>query len=223
VGEDTPRLICKKCLQDIKKGKIKIEVEPAKLVVEKEKSVKAPTVQRHAKGPRVKESLMRKIFTGGKQLPVSNNIDIDVLTPVLLFGIIGGVLTGIPLLSLLFIITIPLMSLLTIIYLRAEEDFKVFIGGKKGAVSGALMGLVAAVVSLVLIISLEAMFAAPIYRFLINTLSFLDEDTLNVIISLSGADQVLRFDVILIRAGLTFPLFPLLGGLFGAAFAKGLR
>lgn len=226
VGTDDPKIICKKCFDKIKKGKLKIEYPfeyPVSVGKIEKKGKKGLHERVEPRKVRAKESLMRKIFTGGKQLPVSKNIDMDVLTPVLLFGIIGGIMTGVPLLSILFVLTIPVMTLFVIVYMRAEEDFKVFVGCKKGAVAGVLMGVVSAIISLILIISLEAMFAEPIYKFLVNSFSFLDEDTLSIIISLSGADQTLSFDVILMRAGITFTLYPLLGGLFGAAFAKGLR
>ena len=113
--------------------------------------------------------------------------------------------------------------MLSIIYLRAEQDFEVNIGVKKGAVTGLLMGVVAAIVSLVLIISLEAFLAQPIYDLISNVFSFLGTDMLNIVISLSGADVALSLNAIFTRLLVTLFAFPVLGLLFGAIGAKFLR
>ena len=216
IGTDDPRIICKSCLKKIKSGKLDVYSVGYPL------PAKEPVPVKHEKRVEHRESMMRKIFSG-KRLPVDDRIDITLLTPVLLLGVTAGILTGIPLLSLLFFLIIPIASAVVIVYIRAEDDFKTVVGIKKGAAAGALTGLVAAIVSFIVVLSLEVMLAGPVYNFIIGTFDFLDENMLNLVLSLSGADRTLSFSVLWIRALISFTLYPMLGALFGALFAKWFR
>lgn len=227
VGDDTPEIICKNCMrqgvQMLKQERNKEPIlrtnfknEPEQKIPSQSKMIQYP---RKPSGP----SFFQNLFREKKNLSETSNINTELITPVLFIGIITGILCGIPLLSLLFFIIIPIGGIVSVIYLRAEHEYMVYINPKKGFITGALTGLMATIISLVLIVSLEVFFGAHIYGIINGLFGFLDSGILNIIIALSGANVSLSLNGIITRLGVTIILFPILGGIFGFLTAKFLR
>jgi len=238
VGDDANELVCKKCmrqgLQMLKDERQKDRPEPVREQhfsrnsshqsnyqsnQQSSHQSKIQSSQKRSSGP----GFLHNIFKEKKNLIENNIIDAEVITPVLFIGVIAGILCGIPILSLLFFIIIPIAGIVSILYLRAEQDYRVYIGTKKGIFTGVLMGIVAAIVSLIVTISLEAFLGVPIYNLITNMFGFLNTNTLNIVIALSGADAALSLNGIITRLLITLISFPILGGLFSFLGAKFLR
>ncbi len=235
VGDDTPEIICKTCMrkgvQMLKQGNQRsrndynsedrreqiisntMKNEPAQRIPQRQYNTS------NSSGP----GLLQRIFKSKKNLSESNTISAEIITPVLFVGIIAGILCGIPLLSLLFFIIMPIAGIVSIIYLRSEDNYLVYIGSKKGFIVGALTGVVAAISSLILIILLEAFIGAQSYGVITSIFGFLDGSILNIIIALAGADVALSVNIIILRLLITLITFPLLGGIFGYLSARFLR
>jgi len=224
VGDDTPELICKNCMR---KGIQMLKQDRRPLINtgtknEPEQRIPSQISSSYSSKP-AGSGLFQKLFNEKKDLNETNKINAELLTPVLFVGTITGILCGIPILSLLFFIILPIGGIVSIIYLRAEHDYKVYISAKTGFITGALTGIVAALVSLILIISLEVFLGAQIYGIVSSIFGFLDTNLLNLIIALSGGNVALNLNGIITRLGITIITFPILGGLFALLTAKFIR
>ena len=221
IAQDDP-IICKSCYEKIKKG----EVQPTKpKQVETVVRPIGPVSQTKKVGSKVSKTggvlSVWERLKSDHPLPIDNRVSFDMLTPVALFGMITGLLMGIPLLSLLFFVLIPLSVMLSIMYLRVEHDYKVWVGERKGMITGALIGLVVVLVSMIVFIATSAYLGSHVYPAL-RTLfgsSWLGD----VIITLASGNNVLNGYVIKLRLITTLVLYTLLGVISGYYFARKIR
>ena len=222
----TEPIICKSCAEKIKKGEIEYPVKPSYQYDRYEKEPIEMKVGVSAK-PRTKASKIGRVkniwdkMHAHQPLHIDNRISFDIVTPVALFGMITGILMGIPLLSILFFIFIPIAVLLSIIYIRMENDYKEWVGEKKGMVTGLLVGIVTALVSLVIFIAM-ASYIGPMLAPFFQSIS--DGSLVGqMIITLASSNAVVTFGIIKLRFILTFTLYPIFGILSGYYFARKLR
>jgi hypothetical protein len=224
VGDDEPELVCKNCMRvglKMLKEERRGNTQNEKPIFQKNRPQNAK--QQYTQNKNNSPGILSNLFKQNKNLNENNIIDSDVITPVLFIGILAGILCGVPVLSLLFFIIMPIAGILSIVYLKAEQDYKTNIGIKKGIITGILVGILASIVSLIVIISLGAFLGVQIYGLMTNIFGFLDTNTLNTLITISGGDATLSLNGIITRLFITIISFPILSGFFGLLGAKFLR
>ena len=156
-----------------------------------------------------------------KPLLIDNKISFDIVTPVLLFGIISGILLGIPLLGLLFFIIIPLALMFSIIYIRMENDYQIWVGEKKGMATGLLVGVVASLISFIIFIATTSYLGPMVSSFFTGIAGnglFGD-----ILITLASANSNVSMHVLQLRIFVTLIVYGIFGVLFGRYFSRKIR
>ncbi|MCC7570975.1 hypothetical protein KO465_06565 [Candidatus Micrarchaeota archaeon] len=156
-----------------------------------------------------------------QKLFYNNSLDATVLTPVFVIGILAGVLTGIPLVGLLFIILLPLVGVLL---MKAFAYFlSMRIGAKKAFFSCILAGGLAALISTTILFVLEIFLAGYVYDTLYSFFSFMDPVMINTLLGITGFDKTLSLMGLFARFVITLVLFPILlflGAYINIRFSK---
>ncbi len=220
------KAVCPECAKE-RSGKI-ICVECEQKL---ENSIKEKIIDTHKMHREQKRSIMEviktlyldKLFEGRPDLPKMELKYSDIVVPVFLGGFIAGILAGIPIFNFLFFLSIPLGAAITIGFLRIERDYDYIVGIPEGRIMGFLSGLVAAVVSILMLISLQAIFAPEIHDIASGILSESDMQKVGLLFGAAGLDPGLSLTILTYRFIFGIIVYPAIGLLAGMHFAKRMR
>ena len=156
-----------------------------------------------------------------KRFIFNDTPDATVLTPALLIGVITGLLTGVPVIGLLFIILLPLFGFMLMKLFPILLNMRA--GIHKGALATLCAGVIAVFVSIVLLFVLEIFFASMVYDVAYSYLSFLDPSIINTLLGITGIDKTLSFNGLFARFFITIVIYPILFLLGAYVYTKFAR
>lgn len=221
--EDEPEEL-EKSNEGVKKGKSEksenemIEEEMAEEVAT-EKTESHPKSQKRG----VLDETVGAIFPMEKEMPVMKAGLAKMITPLFFGSLITGVFLSIPLLNLLFIPIILLGSAVSIILLRAGGYFKEVVSVESGIKIGVLTSFFAVFVSTFLLIALEVLFAHSVYVSLVESFPSIAPGDIDLVLKICGLDKDLFLSVLRLRFAACLIIYPIIGGIGGAIFAKYMR
>ncbi len=186
----------------LEKGNIKIVVE------NKDSSGDTKEVDKEVKEVKTDVKKLTKKKVKVSKIPFDDSIDIGILTPVLIIGIVTGVLTGLSILGLFFIILLPIFG---VILMRLFPLYLGVRGGMKKAFASCIAtGIFAAVISTIILLILEIFLASSIYEFVKPFVDFLDPTMLSILLGSVGLDTTVSFVGLLTRFIISVILYPIL-------------
>ncbi|MEM2963766.1 MAG: B-box zinc finger protein [Candidatus Anstonellales archaeon] len=167
--------------------------------------------------------LMRLLFPHDSSLPIMKEHGADMIMPMLLGGLVAGLLSSIPVINLLFFITLPLGSATAIAFLRMEGFFQYRISETEGAKVGILVGIAATFVSIVLLITFSTLFAESVFSFIKATKPAMKTDEIEQTMSTIGLERRLSTSIIAEKFFLNLLLYSFFGMAGGIFFADKMR
>lgn len=208
----------------IKKGKVKIIVEEN----EEDDNISEVETKRVEKFEKKRdvvkpEKSVKRVRTVKKVKKIIYNDDLDatVFTPVLIISIISGLLTGIPLLGIFFIILLPVFGVFMMKLFPMFLDIRP--GMKKAILSSVLAGVLSSLISVILLMILEIFIAGLVYDNIYSYLSFLDPSVINILLGITGFDKNLSFTGLFARFIISIIVYPVLlaiGAVISVKFIK---
>jgi hypothetical protein len=169
------------------------------------------------------DEAMGTIFPMEKDMPVMDARGVKMITPLFFGSLITGIFLGIPFLNLLFVPIIFLGAAVSVVLLRAWGYFKEVVSVETGMRIGVLSSILAVFVSTLLLISLEVLFAQSAYGALVEAVPSVAPANIDLLLKICGLDKDLFLSILRLRFLLCIVIYPIIGGIGGAIFAKYMR
>ncbi len=167
--------------------------------------------------------LMRLIFPHDPALPIMKEHGADMIMPMLLGGLIAGFFSSIPIINLLFFITIPLGTASAIAFLRMEGFFQYRISEAEGAKVGILVGIAAAFVSIILLVTFSTFFGDAIFSIAKGLAPATSNAEIEGMLKVFSLDRHLSLEGIFEKFFSNLALFVFFGMAGGIFFADKMR
>ncbi|OIO22062.1 hypothetical protein AUJ17_00895 [Candidatus Micrarchaeota archaeon CG1_02_47_40] len=168
-------------------------------------------------------TLMKLVFPHDPRLPVMKEHGVDMIMPILLGGLVAGVLASVPVINLLFFLTVPIGAAAAIAFLRLEGYFQYRISEAEGLKVGILSGIAAAIVSIFIAATFATFFAENTFLILNGTFPNIPTQEMEGMMKIVGLNRHLSLDGIIEMFSINLVLFSFFGGAGGLFFAEKMK